>query len=100
MQSIIDPYQKQRFIIQEELEKAELIAKEIIRQTHPRKDLLSRRKANEMYGTRWVTRMIKRGLVKPVFGCTVNSPVYYSDAELKAAWNSEVKLKRLYHPEL
>lgn len=77
------------------MEMAELGAASYIRKTAPAKDLMSQRKAFELFQESRVRRWVTMGIVNPVRGGkAVNSKRLYSNVELMAANESE-KIKSL-----
>ena len=72
------------------LEMAELGAANYVKQTKPSVDLISQREAYRLFGESRVKRWVHQGFVTGLRGgCSTNSKVLYSMAELMATDKSE-----------
>ena len=72
------------------LQHADLIASAIVRQTQPKRDLISQRKAIQEFGAELIKRGEESGMLHPIRnGKAKNSPILYSRMEILAQIKTE-----------
>lgn len=83
------------FLIKDLLVKcAEIGALECLKNLQPKTDRLTQNEAYRKYGAAWVKRRVREGVINKKRGGTAkNSPLYYSQTELKAVLNAEKAIK-------
>lgn len=73
---------------------AEIGALECLKNLEPIKDRLTQNEAYRKYGAAWVKKRVREGVInKQRMGTSKNSPLCYSQSELKAALNAEKAIK-------